>query len=264
MVNYDPPPAPPLDGQLTLNVADSALKGDSPDIALKVTQSILAKDPSNAQAWQRQGDAYFALGKIADAETSYRKALAAQSANTNSGFGLGSLPLIGNNGSTRDVIAAVRLGLGRIELTRDPAAAEKRFAEVVAADPRNATALNNLGIARDLRGRHPEAQDAYRKALAIAPDDLAAKVNLGLSLALSGNSEQAVELLQPLARRPDSTPRIRQDYAVALAMGGHTEDAVKVLRMDMSAEQAAAAVRGYRELPNTAPSRLKVAPPTAS
>ena len=89
---YDPPPAPALNGQITLNVADTALAGDAPALALRVTQAILAKDPDNADAMQRQGDAYFALGQIAEAESNYHRALIAHP----------GLP-------------AAQLGLGRVE-----------------------------------------------------------------------------------------------------------------------------------------------------
>lgn len=262
IVNYDPPPQPPLNGQLTLNVADSAMKEDQPQLALQVTAALLAKNPNDAQAWQRQGDAYFALNDISKAEAAYQKALAALSAAKAPGSndGLGGFPLTGGGSSTsqREVIQAVKIGLGRIQLASNPAAAEARFADIVATDPQNAIALNNLGIARDLQGNHAGAQEVYRKILAASPDNLAAKINLGLSLALSGDSNAAIALLGPLASRSDATPRMRQDYAVALAMGGHTEDAQKVLQTDMTAAQAAAVVAGYRQAPGTTPPQVSV------
>ena len=50
-------------------------------------------------------------------------------------------------------------------------------------------ALNDLGIARDLQGRHTDAQMAYRQALGISPEMSAAQVNLALSLAMGGQSQ---------------------------------------------------------------------------
>ena len=253
VIHYDTKPSAPLNGTLTLNVADSAMQGDQPQLALDVTQAILEKDPDNAQAWQRQGDAYFALGQVAQAETAYKKALTVQSSVVNR-VGLNGLPFMSHGPveSSRAVIEAVKMGLGRIELASNPAAAEARFADVVAGDPGNTLALSNLGIARDLLGHHAEAQDAYRRVLRGSPDDLAAKVNLGLSLALSGDNAAAIDLLRPLGTRADATPRMRQDYAVAVAMGGDTAEAERVLQADMTPDQASAAVRGYRALRTSA------------
>ncbi len=224
---YESPATPPLGTQLTLSVADTALAGNAPALALRIAQSIVSKDPGNADAWQREGDAYIALGQAAQAETSYGRALA-----------------------LRPGLIAAQLGLGRVELTRNPAAAEARFTQVLVADPHSLAALNDLGIARDLGGRHAEAQAAYRQVLALVPGDTAAQVNLGLSLALSGDSPAAIALLQPLAARPDATPRMRHDYAVALAVAGRIPEAEQLLRVDLTPEQTARAIEGYRELPS--------------
>jgi len=227
---YDPPPAPALNGQITLNVADTALAGNAPALALRVTQAILAKDPDNADALQRQGDAYFALGQIAEAEVSYRRALIA-----------------------RPGQAAAQLGLGRVELVRDPPAGAATLARLVATDPGNVAATDDLAIARDLMGQHAQAQALYRQALQAAPADVPTQVNLGLSLALGGNSAEAITLLAPLAARPDATSRMRADYAVALAIGGQADAATRVLRGDLSADDASQAVCGYQQLPYAAP-----------
>jgi Flp pilus assembly protein TadD len=222
-----PPPPPPLNGKVSLNLADSALADGQPTLALHATQALLEKNPSDAAAWQRQGDAYFALGQIPEAEQSYRRAVRLAPA-----------------------MAAAQLGLGRVELTRDPVAAETRFGRVAAADASNTVALNDLGIARDLEEHHAEAQAAYRQALAAAPGDPATEVNLALSLALSGQPAEAITILAPLATRPDATPRIRQDYAVALVLAGRIDEAQRLLGKDLSPEDVAAAVRGYELLPD--------------
>jgi Flp pilus assembly protein TadD len=221
-----PPPLPPLNGKVTLDLADSALEDSQPTLALHVTQAILAKNLLNAPAWQRQGDAYFALGQLPEAEQSYNRAL-----------------------RVAPNMPAAELGLGRVELARDPAAAEARFQRLVSADPANTSALNDLGVARDMAGHHAEAQAAYRQALARAPLDEATRVNLGLSLALSGQAADAIGILAPLAARPDATPKIRQDYSVALVLAGRTGEAEKLLGQDLKAEDVAAAIRGYQMLP---------------
>ena len=76
------------------------------------------------------------------------------------------------------------------------------FLQALTHDPRNTTALNDLGVARDLMGDHTGAQEAYRQALGIDPEDSAAQVNLALSMAMSGDAADAVRMLRPMASNP--------------------------------------------------------------
>ena len=80
--------------------------------------------------------------------------------------------------------------------------AEIAFRKAIERAPKDAAALNNLGIALDLQDRHDEAQAAYQAALTRRPSMTAAQVNLGLSLALAGATDRAVAILQPLASDP--------------------------------------------------------------
>lgn len=224
VVSEAPPPAQ-FAKTPTLRVADAALAGGAPGIALQVSREILARQPRNAEALVREGDALFALDRAPEAANSYRRALDVDS---------GSI--------------AAKLGLGRARLRNDPAGAEAMFLQILAADSSSAAALNDLGVARDLQGHHAAAQEAYARAAATAPDMTAAQVNLGLSLALSGNGGRALDILRPLAAGSEATPRIRQDLAVALVMAGDERKAQQVLRTDLSDGQIADALSGYQRL----------------
>ncbi|MGE0226249.1 MAG: tetratricopeptide repeat protein [Acetobacteraceae bacterium] len=193
-----------------LSVADAALRGGSPQVALQVTSGILSRDPDNARALTVRGDALTSLGQYADAAASYTRAL------------------------QRDpLLLRAKIGLGRLRLGTDPAEAETLFLEVLQADPRDTIALNNLGIARDLQGRHQDAQRAYRQALGINPDMAAPQVNLALSLAMSGQGENAIRLIQPLAASPGASRKLRHDYAAVLAMSGKRAEAERILSEDL-------------------------------
>ena len=72
-----------------------------------------------------------------------------------------------------------------------PGRAEELLLLALAQNPREAAVLNNLGIARDLQGRHAEAQKSYGEAIAANPSMRAAQVNLALSMALSGQPDAA-------------------------------------------------------------------------
>ena len=215
----------PLAKGLSVRVADAALAGGAPGVALQVAREILARHPNDAAALVREGDALFAMEHGQEATNSYQRALALEPRNN-----------------------SAQLGLGRIRLRTDPAGAEAIFLRLLAADASNAAALNDLGIARDLQGHHAAAQEAYAQAAAAAPEMAAAQVNMGLSLALSGNSGRAVDILRPLAASASATPRVRQDLAVALVVAGDDQGARQVLRADLNEAQTTDAMSGYERL----------------
>jgi len=114
-------------------------------------------------------------------------------------------------------------------------------------------ALNNLGIARDLQGRHADAQTAYRSALAANPDMTAAQVNLALSLAMGGRSGEAVQLLRPLASDPGASRQVRHDMAAVLTMGGNRAEAETILSKDLAPQEVREALDGYATGRSAAP-----------
>jgi Flp pilus assembly protein TadD len=120
---------------------------------------------------------------------------------------------------------ATRMDLGRLILHSDPARAEALFSGVAAERPRDAAALNDLGIARDLQRRHSAAQDAYRQALLADPAMRAARVNLALSLALSGKVARARAMIAPIAAAADASAPERGAAATIAAMADGTMDA---------------------------------------
>ena len=183
-------------------------------MALQVTHSILAKLPDDVSTLLIQGEADAQLGNTAEAEDAFTHVLRIES----------------------DSVPA-QIGLGRLRLPMDPAAAATLFQNATKQEPLNLSAWNNLGIARDLLEQHREAQEAYRKAQAIDPTNIATQTNLALSLAMTGNGAEAVELIAPLAASPSATPRIRHDYAVVLAMAGREAEARQMLAHDLTPDQ---------------------------
>jgi Flp pilus assembly protein TadD len=207
------------------NVARSALADGAPEVALNVTANILATHPADEQALLIRADAFAMLGRPQDADASYRQVLAR------------------DPGSD----AALR-GLGRLLLNSDPAAAEALFQQAVARDPRDAAAFNNLGIARDMQGRHADAQIAYREALAVSPDMAAATANLALSLSLSGHAAEGLQLLKPLALPANAPSKLRYDYAAVATMAGDRQEAAGALRNDLTPDKLRDALDGFAAL----------------
>lgn len=205
-----------------LNVATAALQGGSPEIALQVADRILAGNPNSEAALVVQGDALTGLGRPSEARVSYNKALAVQPSSV-----------------------GARIGLGRLDLATAPARSELLFMQALHDEPRNTTALNDLGVARDLLGDHAGAQEAYGRALGIKPDLVSAEVNLALSLAMSGDGPHAVQLIRPLAEQPGASAQTRQDFAAVLAMSGDRTAAREILSAKMSQDDVDRALDAY-------------------
>ena len=135
------------------------------------------------------------------------------------GSGPSGGPGVAGMSAAGDYDPALGMALGRRLLRSDPTQAEQIFLKVVAHSPRNAAALNDLGIARDVLGRHREAQAAYRAALAVSPELRAASVNLALSLALDGDAAGAARAAGSLSGSPAASPAEQADLAAVAALG---------------------------------------------
>jgi len=214
-----------VDRPPSLAVAQAALSGGAPAMALQICTETVNRQPRNLEAQICVGDALTALGRDAEATVAFEQAQI----------------------MAPDDPGAL-MGLGRLRLATDAPSAELLFLRVLSVKPGNALAWNNVGIARDLQGRHQEAQVAYGKALGLMPSLRAAEVNLALSMAMSGQAEEAVRRLRSIAADPTASPRLRQDLAAALAMADQPDEAARLLRGDLNPSEIDQAISGYRAL----------------
>jgi Flp pilus assembly protein TadD len=211
--------SPADEAKKAADLTEAALNAGTPEVALHLTDAMLEKNPGDADALSQRGEALTQLGRLDEARATLRKAVASQ---------------------PRNVRAL--LALGRVLLPVNPAEAEVDFESALKQDGRNAAAMNNLGIARDLQGHHADAEAAYRSAISIQPDMTAAQVNLALCLAIRGRGGDAIRLMQPLADAPDATLKIKEDYAAVLALSGERQEAERILSANMSASEVASAL----------------------
>lgn len=195
------------DAASRMRVAANAEANGQMDIALSMYGAAAARDPNNSEAQARFAAALTRAGNRAQAEQVMAAAVERRP----------------NDGRLVLELARMRLRTG--------AAGEALglFDRVLARDSRNVPALDGRGVALDLMGRHPEAQDSYRRAQAIAPDSVSVANNLGLSLLLDGRPDEARAVLEPLARRSDSNQRVTANYAISLAATGDEAAARRVL-----------------------------------
>jgi Flp pilus assembly protein TadD len=220
-------------------LAQAALRSGAPADALHLADRALAHQPNDTAARLVRAQALSGLGEAGQARADFARVLRAAPQSR-----------------------AALLGLGRLQLGRDPAAAEALLRRALAVAPDNAAAQTDLGIALDLQGRHRAAEAAYRAALAAHPGLTAARVNLALSLAMQGEGPQAIALLHGLAGDPQASAKLREDYAAVLTMAGEPGPAAAILAADLPPPQAAAALRAFAsgDRADPAPSPLPMGP----
>jgi protein O-GlcNAc transferase len=147
-------------------------------------------------------------GRLAEAEASYRKILAADPDNFEA--------------LHRSGILAYQAG--------NHAQAIEFFRKAVSRNPTDCFAHNNLGFALHAQGKLDEAVASYQKALALKPDHLAAYFNLGGALHALERWDQAVACYRKaLTVKPDSAEAC-YNLGGALQASGNSDEAVACYR----------------------------------
>jgi len=219
----------------SLRLAGIFMNAGAPEAALRAADDTLARRPADTEALALRADALAAMCHGDEAQQAYLAAIA----------------------RTPSAVAP-RISLGRLLVRSNPAAAEGVFADVLAREPGNAIALNNLGITRDLQGRHEQAQASYRAALVADPRMSGASVNLGLSMVLAGDMHRAVQVLAPMASAPDAPPGVLENLGIALAGTGETIEARRMLSRVLPPDEVAQTLAQYRPLPGSVVARPNV------
>lgn len=220
------------DAASRMRVAASAEASGQMDVALSMYGAAAARDPDNVEAQTRFAAALSRAGNHAQAE----QVLAAA---------------VRRRPNDRTLLVQ----LGRMRL-RSGAAGEALglFDRVLASDSRSVPALDGRGVALDLMGRHPEAQESYRRAQALDPNAISVANNLGLSLLLDGRPDEARAVLEPLARRADATQRVTANYAISLAATGNEAAARTLLGgADVDLRSVTEALRVNRQVIEVTP-----------
>jgi Flp pilus assembly protein TadD len=140
---------------------------------------------------------------------------------------------------------------------RQPEEALERFTEAAALDSADSRAKVGRGVALDLLGRHGDAISEYRAVLARQPGNRAAANNLALSLALNGQTDEAIRRLERLAQSAEAPPRVRQNLALVLGLAGEGERAAVIARIDQSPDDAASNQRFVNLIRSLVPASAK-------
>lgn len=202
--------------EVALRQADTARGSGDYNSAIPLYGKALQIDPGGAEAKIGLGQSFLAIGANEEAAAQFRDVLEKR----------------GGNNIARRGLASALLAMNQTAL------AMQQLEAAVRSDPRDYRALNAMGVALDMQGRHVEAQERYTQGLQIAPENLSLRSNLGLSLAICGEAGPALDLLIPAASSRSADVRVRQNLAFAYAMAGDFEKSLQLSRRDVGEQEA--------------------------
>jgi cellulose synthase operon protein C len=131
----------------------------------------------------------------------------------------------------RDLLGEYYLGPGK-----SPRRAADEFKAVVAQQPNDVVALNNLAWAMNQVG-DPGAVAIAQRALQLAPNAPDVEDTLGWVLTRNGQAADAVDHLRQAAKLDPSDPNVEYHLAYALAKTGHPAEAREILSRILSNAQ---------------------------
>jgi Flp pilus assembly protein TadD len=183
--------------------------GGDPRILLQeaLMRARLRKYPGDFTALYNLGAALQAEGRLEDAITQLRLAVAANPAHPTARNSLGTA----------------------LQAQGDREAAIGEYREALRLRPDDFNARYNLGQALLLRGRSDEAAASFREALGIRPEDVDARAQLGAALLAAGQVDEAIEhCRRAIEANPDHL-NARYNLGQALARRGELGAAVNEL-----------------------------------
>jgi Flp pilus assembly protein TadD len=129
----------------------------------------------------------------------------------------------------RDARALLDLGLAR-ELQEDASGAARAYRDAIAADARFAEAHNNLGALLRESGDLPGAVASLREAVRLRPESASAQSNLALALEESESWAEAEGAYRAAVRLAPRDPMARVNLGLLLLRLERTDDAARSLR----------------------------------
>jgi putative PEP-CTERM system TPR-repeat lipoprotein len=200
------------------------------DDAIKEAREVQSRRPKQAIGFAMEGDVLASQKKFAEAAKLYAEASKRQ-----------PLPQLvvrehqllkaGGQQASADAVAArwlkqhpkdavVRLYLADLEIrNKNFRQASRQYREVLALQPENAAALNNLAWSL-YELKDPAAEGYAEKAYKLAPGNPAIQDTYGWILVNQGDAERGIEMLGKAAAAAPNALEIRMHYAKALLRSG--------------------------------------------
>jgi cellulose synthase operon protein C len=212
--------------------------------ALARIQALLAQRPHDPGVLELEGDVDAFLRQPAAAEAAYAKAQQ-QRPSARLAANLYRVRLMAHAPEPQQPLEqwlarepqswAIRDLLGEYYLSvrKSPSLAAQQFKAVVAQDPNDVVALNNLAWALNQIG-DPGAVALAERAYRLAPNLSSVDDTLGWVLARSGKAAGAIDYLRRAAKLDPSDPNVEYHLAYALAKSGHPAEARQILTKILS------------------------------
>lgn len=194
----------------------ASAEGGDPETAVELIEKAIRKNPGIAAFHVNLGNFIAQLGRLDEAATAQRRALAIDPDNIQAHNNLGTV--LRRQGKLDEAADCYRLALaidpddaelhynlGNVHRDREHASeAIGCYRRAVELRPGYADAWNNLGLTQQTLGHWDDAAASYRQALVVAPDHVDALNNLGTTLQAMGDSEGAMKAYQQvLSKAPD-------------------------------------------------------------
>jgi tetratricopeptide (TPR) repeat protein len=214
-----------------------------PQEALDVIRTARQRFPENFEVLQAEAQTLADLDRVDDAVALIRSRLKGDAGDFRVYYLLGGVQL--DAGRAGDAVASARKALELVptgasalthaalfllssaqERSGDPRGSEESLRRVLASDPDNATALNNLGYFFVERGeRLEEALEMIRRAVRAEPTNASFLDSLGWAHFKLGQLEDAERYLSEAARRNPSSPAIQEHLGDLFRRLGQQEKA---------------------------------------
>ena len=183
------------------------------------------------------GNVLLELGRTAEAEAAYRRAVALDSTYASAWSNLGNVRFMRGNlpgamdlwrravaADPRSADALANLGTG-LAHQGNAEAAINTFRAVLRRKPRHPYALNNLGIEVFRLGKLDEARDLFARAVREKTNYADARVNLGIALARLGRAWEALTQFEAATRYGADPRKVEGPRAGALVQVGRFPEA---------------------------------------
>ena len=226
-------------------MAEVHLLSGRPADALPIYDDLLKRQGSSPKLWNERGVSLHQMGRFAEAELSYMRAVDDELAYSIAHNNLGVSRY--HRGATEAAVSSFQAALNQdpkfvkarlnyaLLLTRSallPQALEV-YREVLTADPENAVAWNGIGIVLAELQRHEEAKNAFARAIQSRPTFAQAHYNMSFTLSNLGDFEGALrETKQALELDPYYVPQ-----KFELAMDFEFEDPDVSIQPDFGSER---------------------------